>query len=63
LKEEKFVDLEIIVLCAQTTLGNSSTHLPLGSPTRHFDIPVHIIPFARSTASFDCGCFTDAKHN
>jgi hypothetical protein len=52
-----------MVLCTQTTLGNLSTHLPFGSPTRHFDIPMHIIPFARSTAQFDCGCFTDMKHN
>ena len=59
----KFVDLDTVVLCAQTTFSNSSTHFPLGSPTRHFEIPVHMIPFALSTAPFDCGCLTEAKHS
>ena len=46
----KFVDLDTVVLCAQTTCDNSSTHFPLGRPTRCFEIPVHIIPFSLSTA-------------
>ena len=58
-----FVDLDTIVLCGQTTFGNSSTHFPLGSPTRHFEIPVHMIPFALSIAPFDYGCLTKAKHS
>jgi hypothetical protein len=63
LKGENFVVLDSVVLCDQMTLGNSSVHFPLGMSVMFFFIPVKIIPLARSTAPFDCGWYTKAKHN
>jgi hypothetical protein len=55
----KPVALDTVVLWDQITFDNSSTHLPFFWSNKHFLIPKNINPFALSTASLDCGWYTD----
>ena len=45
----------LFAICDQITFGSSSTHLPFGCSVMFFLIPEKMIPFALSTAPFDCG--------
>jgi hypothetical protein len=57
----KFVALQTVVLWLDTAIGMTSTHFPFFSPSNIFFIAWKIKQFAFSTASFDCGCYNDAK--
>lgn len=62
LNGEKLVALVGDVRSAHRALWSSSGQSPFGRPTRRFFKPSSWLPLARSTAPFDLGCPTDAKH-